>query len=612
MRDTPESPETVRRASLAAWITITLFAATLLVIARGPHKLGAFDVESDFYGGYATAAQAIQHGHLASDGGQLPAVFGFVGPLYPTLLALGGFALGDLFDAAELLSLIGATSVLICWFLLVRRRVSARLAFILVLLLATNPVLVRYGYSATTDATSLAMQAAAMLMLFTLGGLPAAVGAGLFAGLATLTRYTCIYLVPAGIIAIGSGATRHARRKPAALAYLGGFIVLALPWQVYARWHGAEVQFHQLLAFDVYANARGIAWDVFLERIWPRFQHSPLSVFTTDPGAVASRLILNLFGHLRLDAERLLRWPVAAVAALAPVLTIRDRRLLKLVPLVLPGAWAFLALVPAAHNERYSLAVLPFYLLLAGATLTTPWWWGRGPGSRLLQLAAIAAVAGSSIVATVSEQMFVLEQQPLEILACAQKLKRLARADDRVIARKPNLAYHAGVTPVYFPALDSLPSLARHARDTRTRWLFISPAEVQMRPRLAFLLDSSAAVPGLTMQAYASVPAVIQGLQWRRVAVLYEIGPQFGQLPAWFANDTLRALHTLRGMAVTLPDARLQLQLARVEWFHRDLAASQTAWRDAARIDPAGFARLLERSHGDTLLTVLRGLEPAN
>jgi hypothetical protein len=305
---------------------------------------------------------------------------------------------------------------------------------------------------------------------------------------------------------------------------------------------------------------------------------------------------------------RLLGWPVAALALLAPLLAIRDRRLLRIAPLALPGAWAYLALLPAAHDERYSLLVLPFYLLLAGATLTSgAWLVVTGRGRVLARGAVVGAVVAVSLAGAVREQIRVLEQQPLEILACADTLRRLARPDDRVIARKPNLAFHAGVEFAYFPPVDSLGDLARYARTNRARWLFISPIELQLRPATAFMLDSSAAIPGLVLRAYSSVPMVVNGLPWQRVAALYEIGPGFGETPAWFANDTLRSLHLLRGWAVTQPDAKLSFSLAGFELNARNLPAARAAWRQATRIDPRGMAALLGRFKGDTLMAIAHG-----
>jgi hypothetical protein len=469
-------------------------------------------------------------------------------------------------------------------------------------------LLVRYGYSATTDATALALQSAALFVLFTRSGVRTAAGAGLLAGLATLTRYNSAYLVPAGLLAIGMGAPHQERRRSDAVGFLLGWLALASPWQFYRQQHGGELLFHQLVAFDVYGKARGLDWDTFLARVWPRFEASPLAVWTADPRAVASRMLFNLGDHFRLDARLLLGWPVACAAALAPALAIHDRRLLRLAPLGLAGLCAYLTLVPAAHDERYSLAVLPFYVLMAAATLTAAVAsrarsWAVGG----VRVAVVIAVVAMSVRAAITEQVHVLEQQPLETLACAERLKQLARPGDRVIARKPNLAFHAGVGAVYFPPFDSLDGLARHARASGARWLFVSPAEVQLRPAAAFLLDTSASVPGLSLCAYASVPTRVDGLDWQRVAALYEIGPGFGQSPGWFADGPSRTLHLLRGMAATLPDARILLRLANIEVRMLDLPAAQAAWRTAARIDPPGFAGFVRRFDGDTLTAVARG-----
>ncbi len=318
------------------------------------------------------------------------------------------------------------------------------------------------------------------------------------------------------------------------LAYTFGALTLVLPWQRYSRAHGGEMQFHQLLAFDVYANARGLNWDTFLQQVWPGLEHAPLSVLTHDPGAVARRLLFNAGDHLRLDGALLLGWPLAAAAASAPVLA----------------------------------------------------WFGR----LLLRT-------------------HVLEQQPTETLACAERLRAFARAGDRVIARKPNLALHAGVGAVYFPPLDSLAALARYARENGARWLYVSPAEVQLRPQLGYLLDTTAVIPGLTLRAFARVQTTVDGLSWQRVAALYELGPAFGEPPEGFTHVRVRDVHLLRGLAVTITDARLQLRLARAEMLVMNLEGAQSAWRAALRIDPTGVGVWLAGFHGDTLRAVGQGLQ---
>ncbi len=152
------------------------------------------------------------HGHLLTPDGRLLAVFGFVGPLYPALLALGALGGGDLFGVAEALSVVMTLVTVLGWFLLLRRRVSAIVGCAAVVLLATSPLLLRYGYSATIDATALAFQSLAVLLLFTGGGARAAAGAGALTGLAILTRFNSVYLVPAAVFALVLRGTPHMDR----------------------------------------------------------------------------------------------------------------------------------------------------------------------------------------------------------------------------------------------------------------------------------------------------------------------------------------------------------------------------------------------------------------
>src|SRR5215475_10454788 len=71
-----------RWALRLAWILLALFGIALLVIALGPHKVGDNFAETDFYGGYADGARALQRGRLD------PARYGVVGPGYEVALAL--------------------------------------------------------------------------------------------------------------------------------------------------------------------------------------------------------------------------------------------------------------------------------------------------------------------------------------------------------------------------------------------------------------------------------------------------------------------------------------------------------------------------------------------
>ena len=86
-----------------------------------------------------------------------------------------------------------------------------------------------------------------------------------------------------------------------------------------------------------------------------------------------------------------------------------------------------------------------------------------------------------------------------------------------------------------------------------------------MRPGFWYLLDTTAVVPGLTRR-HAAV----------RPAVLYEIGPEFGREPAWFANDTLRTWHDARArLRVDPGEPGALFSLAYVEYGRGEYAAAR-------------------------------------
>jgi hypothetical protein len=65
-------------------LAIALLGVALLAMVLGPHRVGDYMTETDFYGQYAQGARLIQHGHLE------PARYGVVGPGYELALALAG------------------------------------------------------------------------------------------------------------------------------------------------------------------------------------------------------------------------------------------------------------------------------------------------------------------------------------------------------------------------------------------------------------------------------------------------------------------------------------------------------------------------------------------
>lgn len=442
----------------AAWTLLALYAAATLAIIAGPHRVGDVFTETDFYGAYGLGARGIQHGHVDASR------YAVVGPVYEFALACFGLLVRDLFLAAELLSAIAMTATLWAWHRLLRARGNAALALLALLFLAVDGQFLRYGYSATTDALALALEAMALLLL--LGGTasPARVaGAGAVAGLAFLTRYSYAALLPAGLLAVLLGwidAPRE-RRLQTALAFAGGFLAPVLPWVAYSLTSGAHLSFrlHHNIAYDVFARAKGIPWDAYQRTMQPSFP-TPWSVLARDPGAVIARMGFNVLDHFRLDAFKVAGFPLALAALAGTLLAWRDGTLARLRPLLLAAAWLFLALVPAFHSERYSLALLPLWAALGAAAFTSPLLAlsvNAGSGRRIWLKPALALVPGwFALQASVALQNRTFDLLPVEVLQIARQARPFLRAGDRVIARKPHFAWHADLVAEPFPFADSL------------------------------------------------------------------------------------------------------------------------------------------------------------
>ena len=533
---------TDRLLTRAAWALAAVLGLALGFMIAGPHRIGDYMAETDFYGAYAAGARLIQHGHL------IPSRYGVVGPGYEVLLALAGFLIPNLFVAAEILSLLATVATLLLWFAILRRLVDARVAFAAALLFAANTFVFRYGFSATTDAPAIAWQALAFFLLLTPGAGRARFGAGLAGAIAFLTRYNAIYLLPAGLLAMLAGATparadAGVSRRRQALLFTLGFLAPVVPWVVYSLAHGSgfSFQLHHNIAYEVFARSKGIPWDDYQKYMQANF-HNLGDVIARDPRAVATRLLLNVFEHLRDDATKLLGLATAIAAAAGLALYALDRRARALWPVMFGGALLFLTLVPAFYSERYSLALMPMYAALGGLAFGSPRL-AFPLGRAWLKAPLILVPLTLALRANVRSQTYAMTQLPNEVLEAAETLRALKRPGDRLIARKPHLAFHAGVEAAPFPFADSLGDLAAGARQLGARWMFFSWPEAETRPAFWFLLDTAATVPGLTVRKVTTL----------HPAVLYEIGPEFGRTPAWFSNDTLRAWHTLR--ARTLVDA---------------------------------------------------------
>ena len=586
--DPPGAVEPVREPAWLAPLTWSVLAAATLALlwtALRLHRVGDYFTESDFYGGYAEGARAIQQGHVD------PTRYSVIGPLYEFVLALVGSLAGDLFLAGRLISVAAACGTLWLWDRLLRRRLSPVTGLALVALLAANPVFFRYGYSATTDMLGTCLQAGALFALLAGTDRHTPALAGLLTALAFLTRYNAGVLFPAGLLVIAAGGTLYERRGRPALLFAAGFMVPVSAWVLFSFTRGVPLffQLHHNIAYEVFARAKGISWDAYQSTMLYQF-HNLGDVIAHDPRAVASRMFFNLYDHLRQDATVMLGVPASALALAGLFLTFWDGSWRKLAPLGLVGAFFYASLVPVFTSDRYSLSLAPVYLTLAAIAVTSPrlaiGLWGSRTALRWTM--AIAALA-LMIPASIAYQTIRLDQLPFEVVEAGAALRREAPPGARVISRKGHIGYYSGAAVKPFPIVGSLAELADYCNRCRAGFIYFSWYEAKLRPEFVYLLDTTGVVPGLSV-VFATE---------KRPAVVYRIGPGFGRDPDWFADDTLRLVHLAR--------ATLKLESGPQLW-HSHLVLAMDAL-DHGR--PAEALRhsvaVVELRPAETLAWALRG-----
>lgn len=548
---------------------VAVLATVLAVLAFGPHAIADYYAETDFLGGYAGGALGLLAGRVDV------ARYAVTGPVYEFTLAAFAALTRDVVVAGKLVAIAAACATVLLWFRLLERRAGTAVALWTTLFLAANPTFVRYGSSLTTDTLACATQAAALYAMFGRHGPRSLPWAGALAALAALTRFNAIVLLPA---ALACDAVREApgfRARVGALArFAAGFAALALPWLAFSLAGGhvpGEGLIHDF-AFGAFAQGKGVSWDEYAARMQPGFRTLG-DVLAHDPGTLAARLWGNLGSHAVLDVQRVLRLPAAIACAAGVVCAVLERggtSWRRLLPLWAAGALLYLSLVPVFHSERYSLALVPFALSLAGiAVASAPFaWraWHRPEGVSVKWALGLVALA-AAVTVCVRDQREVLARLPLEVRPAAAALRTGTGGDPtvRVLARKPHLAFYAGATHVPFPVLATLPELAAFCRTNRIAYVYFSVPEAEMRPELSFLLDRDADVPGLEPVRFDSP----------RPARLYKVGAGLGTRPDWFGNDSLRTLRVSRALEdIGTPRWRVALVCGLYAMSEQDAAAA--------------------------------------
>jgi hypothetical protein len=503
----------------AGWILAVVYGVVMLIVNLAYHRVGDYNVETDFYWSYIPQAQHLLQGHMTIED--------FHGPLYPIVLALLSLVTQDLFHAGVIVSTVSAAVALFFAYELFRRWLRAEIAFAAVVMMGLNTTFVQHAYSAGTDMLFNALVIGGTFFLLKddkQSWRSLLIAAVLFA-LGYLTRYNGLFVivaVPAVMLLVNPFGHSWRDRVITAAVFVAAFIVLITPWGLYCLREKGSFFYNKNylnIAYEMFARNR-MTWDQFWSIESQRYTSLSQVVFL-DVEAFFKNLLNNALTHGASDIGKLLGWPVGVCSLLGFFLLFRrtnDKRELSFLVLA-AGFYGVLLLV--FYSERFSLFLLPAYLALAFRALTDSSvarirFGGRLTVARLLVAALVVWTASASYLFNSRN----IDSGPVEVLSIAEGFQNSGEQvppGTIVVTRKPHIAYYLKMQMVLFPLVHSYDELEREVRTLNASYLYFSYVEAQLRPEFRSLLEIGSAPPWLKPVAFTSFPpAVLYKVQFAK------------------------------------------------------------------------------------------------
>jgi hypothetical protein len=490
------APTNMRRL-LPLAICLATFV-TLWYLSR-LHPIGTYGTETDFYHLFAPDAARLANRQFPENP--------FQGPGYPLVLALGAKITGDLFIAGKWISILAATGVAFCSFLLFDRLFGYWVGIGAALLVVVSGEFPMFAISATTDVFFLLLCLACLASL-TIEFISPAWRmwiSGALAGFAYLTRYNGMFLIVAvliGVLGINVFATDWPSRAKLALIFVVIALIVTAPW-LYANYRQHRSPFYNAnylnIATEFYPElSDGMTNQEGTRKLEPVF-HSFGEVARYDPGRFALHYPVNLWSSFLMSLDSTLVSRLISIPALVGLAVVLINRKSKMALMVVIAAVLYFLLMGLTHWEaRYYFFLMVIYcgfgvfaVIRGSEMLGVRGWLTILPG------VLIAAMWGVSLASSWKEVKVFLSSHPMEVVDACGYLRRQGVSGARIMSRKPHLPAICGEQWVYFPSVKSIDELkdeiVRHPVD----YLTISSIEVRRRRELAVLIDPKNAPPWL-------------------------------------------------------------------------------------------------------------------
>lgn len=509
------------RPRTAAIVLAAAYVLVMSVLSFKYHIMGGYGVETDFYI-FVTRARQIFEGEFPIDGAR--------GPIYFVILAVIGRMAGDFFRGGMIIGLLSAGCLLYFINRLVGMLLRRDIALAVTVLTALNPTFVQHTYSSGTDMVFAALASGAIYfsLRYWPMGVKRLVWSGILCALVYLTRFNGVFIL--GGLALGLLLdTRHnrvgARIASAALLCLV-FLAAISPWGFYCLSKKGDFFYntnYQNVAYTVFAEGE-VGWDEFWLHRSSEFE-SFGDVIAAAPGEVAAKLAKNIYVHLKKDMDTLLGWHLGVPALIGLASTLARRPSGRWRVYLVINLLCFCILLVVFYNPRFSLFLVPAYVLLAVLGIEAALGPARnfltkmsGHGRRTRNTAVVPivlALAALTIWTFVQSYRFnkdVIVTGPGEILSLARWYKSKVPVSERgglIVARKPHIAYYLELDFDWMPDADSPQELLGKIKEMGADYLYFSYMEASRRPNLSGLLDPSAPPPGLRHLAHTKQPPAV-------------------------------------------------------------------------------------------------------
>jgi hypothetical protein len=490
-----------------------LYLLIIGIISFVFHKVGDYGIETDFFWGYVPNAKDFLAGKIPMDA--------FRGPLYPIVLGIIGFLVGDFFKAGILIGVLSAAIVIYVTNELLKNLFSPIISFIVLIFLAINPVFIQYSYSAGTDMFFNALVAVTLFFFFRKNELSYKniIIAAIFGGLSYLTRYNGIFLISFVfvILFVNFWKVSWVSRIKVSILFAFVFVLTLSPWGFYCLSEKGSFFYNENyknIAYEIYGKGK-IAWDEFWFKESSKITSMNEVVFK-DFGLFTSTMINNIGDHFINDMEKLIGWQFGVFFILGLILIVISNPVRNWkspgTGYYLINIFFFALLLLVFYSERFSMFLIPFYLVISVQPFINEKFKLKKFIPNKLSYVLLIGILVFTFAKSYSFNSRNINSGPDELLVLKDWYEQNVPLDKKgniISARKAHVAYYLDMSFYLMPMADTYDEFISKLKEKKVDYLYFSQIEAAMRYQFQSLLNPNSAHPGLEVVVYFDNPPAV-------------------------------------------------------------------------------------------------------